>query len=317
MAPTGGPGVPVLVITGATTTGKTALSLEVAQRLAGEIISMDSRQVYRGMDVGTDKVSLRDRARVPHHGLDLVDPDERYGAGRFARDARRWIRAVRNRGRVPILAGGTGFYLRALTTPLFEEPPLDPARRSALEHVLSHWSVEQLHAAARVLDAPRAGLAREGGRQRLMRTLEVALLTGRPLSWWHRQPQPAPHPPIAPVVVVLQKDREALDRAIEDRVDRMLANGLPEEVGRLLEAGYCPHAPGMTGTGYREMAQVLRGRCDLGTARESMVRQTRQYARRQMTWVRTQVKGAHELDGARSRTELVTNVMEIWEGRGG
>ena len=126
-----------LAITGATTTGKTALSLAVAEALDGEVISMDSRQIYRGMDIGTDKVAGGIRARIPHHGVDIRDPNESYSAGAFARDAARWMNGIRARGRVPVLAGGTGFFLKALMEPLFEEPQLDPGRVARLRRFLA------------------------------------------------------------------------------------------------------------------------------------------------------------------------------------
>ncbi|MBI4545854.1 MAG: hypothetical protein HY703_11710, partial [Gemmatimonadetes bacterium] len=133
-----------LVITGPTATGKTTLALEVAERLGGEIISMDSRQVYRGLDIGTAKPTLAQRARVPHHGLDLVDPNERYSAGRFAREARCWMAGIRARSRVPLLVGGTGFFLRALTHPLFREPPMPPERRERFKRYVARHGMDEL-----------------------------------------------------------------------------------------------------------------------------------------------------------------------------
>jgi tRNA dimethylallyltransferase len=138
-----------VAIVGPTASGKTALSLEVAARLNGEIISMDSRQVYRGMDIGTAKATPAQQAAVPHHGLDLVDPDRRFGAGEFARRARLWIEEIRGRGRVPILVGGTGFFLRALTDPIFREPALDPGHRRALQAYLEGLETEELHPGSR------------------------------------------------------------------------------------------------------------------------------------------------------------------------
>src|SRR5690554_6024005 len=171
-----------LVITGPTATGKTALSIEIAHRLGGEIISMDSRQVYRGMDIGTAKATSAQRAAVPHHGLDLVDPSERFSAGRYARYARATIAEVVGRGAVPILVGGTGFFLRALTNPIFRQPELDPDRRRATERYLRALDDDELKRWLAALDPPTAERLRAwGGRQRLLRALEMPLLTGRPL----------------------------------------------------------------------------------------------------------------------------------------
>src|SRR5262245_59819792 len=165
-----------LVITGATATGKTALAIDAAKCLRGEIISLDSRQVYRGMDIGTAKPTREQRAAVRHHGLDLVDPSERYSAGRFAADARRWTREIRERGGTPVLVGGTGFFLRALTHPMFQEPPLDPEQRRALDAFFADMPTDELMRWLSALDPAAAErLARQGGRQRVLRALEVLL----------------------------------------------------------------------------------------------------------------------------------------------
>ena len=277
-----------LAITGPTSSGKTALSIPLAQRLSGEIISMDSRQVYRGMDIGTDKVDRESRAEVPHFGLDLVDPSERFSAARWARLARRWIREIRRRGHLPLLVGGTGFYLKALQEPVFREPPRDEAKRRELERWLGRLPREELARWAGRLDPERAAVAAEGGRQRLIRTLEVAILTGHPLSWWHRNAPPAwPAVPVA--VVVMEVSTEELDRRIDRRARQMFEEGLLEEVERLLAGGARPEDPGMTGTGYREAAAVLAGGMELEEAVEAVQRATRRYARRQRTWFRHQL----------------------------
>ena len=290
--PRGGapPGAPrALALVGPTASGKSRLAVEVARRLDGEVVSVDSRQVYRGMDVGTAKVTPAERAGIPHYGLDLVDPGERYSAGRFAREARGWIADIRARGRVPVLAGGTGFFLRALTDPIFREPALDRGRRRALEAWLDGRPETDLERWVRVLDPDRAAVAAEGGRQRLARTLEVALLTGRPLSWWHREAAPEGEP-VPVLVVVLELPREELDRRIDARVARMVEEGLVDEVRGLTAAGWAPDAPGMTGVGYRQVAAALRGETTLEEALEAVRRATRRYARRQLTWFRNQLR---------------------------
>lgn len=307
----------VLALVGPTASGKTALSLAVAESLGCEIVSMDSRQLYRGMDIGTAKATPAERARVPHHGLDLVAPDQRYSAGRFAREARLWIDAIENRGRVPLLVGGTGFFLRALLEPVFTEPPVDAVRRDALRAWLAAQPRERLEAWTARLDPQRASLAAEGGPQRLSRTLEVALLTGRALSAWHRTAPPEGDP-VSALVMVLQIPREELDRRIEARVVRMMEDGLVQEVAALLRAGYAPTAPGMTGVGYREAAAHLRGEATLGETAEAVAVRTRQYARRQLTWFRNQVpSGAVALDATRPLEEQVRRVVEAWEAAGG
>lgn len=300
-----------LAVAGPTCAGKTRLSLRVAEALDGEIVSVDSRQVYRGMDVGTAKATPEERARIPHHGLDVRDPNQRYGAGEFARDARRWIAGIVQRGRVPVLAGGTGFYLKALADPLFEEPALDPGRRRALEQFLAALPRADLERWVRALDPARAETAAAGGRQRLLRTASMALLTGRPLSWWHRR-RPGRRA-LRGVACVIRVPPEVLAERIDRRVRAMVADGLLEETVRLLEAGYRREDPGMSGVGYREMVDHVEGRLSLAQAVERMQAATRRYARRQRTWFRGQLgSDATIVDGAASIERQAEVVLETW-----
>lgn len=306
-----------LALVGPTASGKTELALALGRALPCEIVSMDSRQVYRGMDVGTAKATPAERARVPHHGLDLVDPDEHYSAGRFARDARLWIREIEARGRVPLLVGGTGFFLRALMDPIFAEPPLDRARVRALRRWLAAQPRPLLEAWAARLDPARAELAAQGGPQRLSRTLVIALLTGRALSEWHRSAPPDGEE-VRGVVVKLELPREELDRRIAARARRMLEAGLVAEVQALLARGYAPEAPGMTGVGYREVVSHLCGEMTLEEAVEAVAAATRRYARRQLTWLRNQLPpDAVAVDATAPLPARVEAVLEAWRGAGG
>jgi tRNA dimethylallyltransferase len=306
----GGPSF--LALVGPTASGKTALSLALAKHLEVEIISMDSRQIYRGMDVGTGKVPPEERARIPHHGLDLREPNERYSAGQFSRDARRWISEIRGRGCVPLLVGGTGFFLKALTQPMFPEPPLDSAQLKALRSFLNGLSWPTLRRFVSALDPSREETATEGGRQRATRTVEVALMTGRPLSWWQDQVE-ATEVPLSGVVVVLDLPREILYQRINRRVEAMLREGLVEEVARLLASGFGPEDPGMTGAGYREVAEYLGGNLSLDEAVKRICQAHRQYARRQMTWNRHQLPpGTVFLEGTLSERDLVDRVLRVW-----
>jgi tRNA dimethylallyltransferase len=314
------PGVPsFLALLGPTASGKTALSMALAKRLDVEIISMDSRQIYRGMDVGTGKVPPEERARIPHHGLDLRDPDESYSAGQFSRDARRWISEIRGRGRVPLLVGGTGFFLKALTHPMFSEPNLDEARLKALRRFLNGLPWPTLQRFVSALDPRRGEAAAGGGRQRATRTVEMALMTGRPLSWWQDQAA-ATEVPLRGVVVVLDLPRELLNQRINRRVEAMLREGWVEEVAGLLATVFGPEDPGMTGAGYREVAEYLGGKLSLEDAAELIRRAHRRYARRQMTWNRHQLPpGAVFLDGTLPENDLVDRVLSVWNesaGRG-
>lgn len=301
-----------LAITGPTASGKSALSLRLAETLDGEIISMDSRQVYRGLDIGTDKVAPADRARVPHHGLDLLDPDEAYSAGRFAREARGWIESIRVRGRVPIVVGGTGFFLKTLIEPIFREPPLDRDRVDALRGHLGPWELGKLKKWVRVLDPRRAPVANAGGPHRMMRTIEVALLTGRPLSWWH-QSAGAEAPGLEGLVFVMDLPRDELYRRINERVERMMERGLVDEVRGLVEKGARPGDPGMSGTGYRETLLLLDGKADLEETVDAIQRATRRYARRQLTWFRHQLPpDTPRLDALAPPEVLVDTVARAW-----
>ena len=301
-----------IALTGPTTSGKTQLSCALARILEVEIISMDSRQVYKGMDIGTDKVSDDVREQVPHHALDLVHPDERYSAGQFARDARDWIKEIIKRDRVPVLAGGTGFFLKAITEPVFSEPPLDSARLKKIRRYLSTLDYRVLAKWVEKLDPVRASLAIDGGPQRMSRTIEVALLTGKPLSSWHRE-SPSDVAALTGLIIQLELPREEIDRRINDRVTYMVERGLVSEVRSLLEAGYTFDDPGMTATGYREIAHYLEGGQTLEEAMEEIRRNTRRYARRQLTWFRNQLPpSVCMIDATASIDVQATAVLDAW-----
>jgi tRNA dimethylallyltransferase len=296
--------------------GKTAVAAEIAILRPVTVISADARQVYRHLDIGTAKPTPALRAVVPHLGIDLIEPGERYSAGRFARDAAVWLEQVRAAGREPLVVGGTGFYVRALADGLFHEPPLDPARRESLRDWTSRLSGAQLaHWAAR-LDRGFAG----GGRQRGARAIEVALLTGRALSWWQREARATGA--MRPWYIHLTLPRDALQRRIAARVDDMLAAGLVAEVRALLESGLADAAPGLDGVGYREIVAMLRGTLPASGLRDAIVVATRRYAKRQETWFRNQLRGEEgrgkgegsvwTLDATESPNALAVTIMERW-----
>jgi tRNA dimethylallyltransferase len=301
-----------LALVGPTASGKTALSLEVARALDAEIISMDSRAVYRGMDVGTAKPTPEERGGVPHHGIDLVEPDERFSAGEFGRYAREKIAEIRGRGRVPMLVGGTGFFLRALTHPIFREPEMDPEARERLRGELAALGDDALFARLREVDPEAAErLSTWGGRQRVLRALEVPLLTGRPLAWWHRSSLPEALP-VAVLPFVLELPREALLERVDRRVGDMVEAGLVEEVRGLVER-YGAGAPGLNAHGYAELIPYLRGERSLGEALELVRRNTRAYTKRQLTWFRNQLPpGAVWLDATRPREALAEEIVTRW-----
>ena len=308
------PAPDALVVTGPTASGKTAVALAVAERVGGEIVSMDSRQLYRRLEVGTAKPSAEERRRVPHYGLDLVEPTERFSAGRYARWAAAAIADVRARGRVPVLAGGTGFFLRALLQPIFAEPEMDAGRRAALCAALGRRPLDDLKRWLARLDPERAhSLAGEGGRQRILRSLELPLLTGSAHSRWARG---APEvEPLRPLIVVLWLPHAALRARIDARVDAMMQAGLLREVERLLER-YPADSPGFKTHGYMELIPALRGEIPLEEGIEAVKRDTRAYARRQMTWYRHQLpRDALFLDAAEPPDRLADAITRAWHAR--
>ncbi|HEV8358495.1 MAG TPA: tRNA (adenosine(37)-N6)-dimethylallyltransferase MiaA [Gemmatimonadales bacterium] len=303
----GGDSLPILV--GPTAVGKTAVVLALAAHLPLEVISADSRQVYRRLDIGTAKPSRRERQRVPHHGLDLVDPGERYSAGRFAREATGWIEEVRSRGRLPVVVGGTGLYIRALADGLFVEPPLDLERRRSLEHWISGLSVTELVRWAGRLDPGFAA----GGRQRATRAIEVALLTGHPLTAWHERA--SGEGAVVPWYVRFTAPRPVLHQRIRVRSEEMLRRGLVQEVAAVLSEGHPPDAPGLDGVGIREAVEYLHGRRSLETVADGLAASTRRYAKRQETWFRHQLRGpVFTLDATRPVEELAAEIAAAWQG---
>lgn len=254
----------------------------LAEHARTTIISADSRQVYRGFDIGTAKPSPADRARIPHEGLDVVDPSDRYSAATWAHDATRWIRDAVARKRTPLVVGGTGFYLRALALPLFAEPPLDPERRAPLAHALAPMSTSELRRWCTTLDPERAHL----GRTQLLRAIEIALLTGRPISEWHRAH--ARGPGVRARWLVVSPGRGALAKRIEERAHAMVAAGWEDEVRALLQR-VREDAPAWNATGYRTVRERVRGTLTREAMLGRIVVDTRQYAKRQRTWFRHQL----------------------------
>lgn len=275
------PVVALRIVCGPTAAGKSAVAMALAERHGLTIVSADSRQIYRGFDIGTAKPVDADRAQVPHRGVDIADPTERWSAARWAADAAGWI-AEAGAGNA-LVVGGTGFYLKALAAPLFHEPPLDAHQRAALAAELARRTTDDLRRWCETLDPPRARL----GRAQLLRSIEVALLTGRRLSDLHReQSRVAPRFSISWLVV---DPGPVLESHIARRIDGMFARGWLEEV-RSLDATVPHDAPAWQACGYREVRDLVRGSCSQAAAREDILIGTRQYAKRQRTWFRHQLR---------------------------
>ena len=297
--------VPVLV--GPTAVGKTAVALALAAHWPLEIVSADSRQVYRKLDIGTAKPTRKERARVPHHGIDLIEPGARYSAGHFARDAAGWIADIRARGRLPVVVGGTGLYVRALAEGLFHEPALDPARRRSLDAYTARLEPLELLRWAGRLDPGFRG----GGRQRAARAIEVALLTGYPLSHW--QEAARAQGAIDPWYVVLTVPRPVLHQRIATRAAEMVRRGLIEEVASVLAEGHAATVPGLDGIGIREAVEYLHGRRPRESVADAIAVTTRQYAKRQQTWFRHQLGGTVlAVDATRPPERLAAEIAEAF-----
>jgi len=272
----------LIVICGPTAAGKTAASLLLAERLGGEIVAADSRTIYRGMDIGTAKPTRAERARIPHHCLDLAEPDEIVTLAGFRRAAVEAVADIRARQQVPLLVGGTGLYIRAVVDD-FAIPavPPDPALRARLEGA-EEGTPGTLHARLQHVDPLAAGRIHPRNVRRLIRALEVFEHMGQPISALQHRTDGAGDT----IQVALTVDRAELYRRIDERVDAQLAAGLIDEVRGLLERGYDPALPSMQSLGYKEIAAYVQGQTDLSGAVRLLQRNTRHFAKRQYTWFR-------------------------------
>jgi tRNA dimethylallyltransferase len=292
-------GIPLLVLIGPTATGKTRLSLALAEHLRGhgwqmEAVSADSRQIYQEMDIATAKPTALERALLSHHMLDLVKPDESYTVAQYQKDADAAIKAIWSRGSLPLLVGGTGFYVRAVVDGLaIPAVAPNPALRSELEVVARDQGPAALYARLAQLDPVAAGRIDAHNPRRLIRALEVCLLSGRPIS----EQQGTRPTPYRPLMLGLSMERQSLYQQADTRIDLMLQQGLVEETRRLVAAGYAWELPSMSSLGYREIGAYLRGETPLPGAVASFKLATHSYIRRQLTWFRS-IKSTDWLDAS-------------------
>ena len=284
---------PAIALMGPTASGKTALALDWAERLGGEIVSVDSALVYRGLDIGAAKPDAAERARAPHHMLDLREPWQAYSAAEFAADARAAIDGILARGHLPILAGGTGLYFQALLRGLAAMPEADPAIRAEIAAEAAERGWPHMHAALAQVDHAAAARIRPADAQRIQRALEVFRISGRPISDWQRDPSAAPRLPVRVLKLVIAPAQRALLHArIGERFDAMLRAGFLDEVRALralpeLRAHPAPmDLPAIRAVGYRQAWEHLDGLADAAQFRERAVAATRQLAKRQLTWLR-------------------------------
>jgi tRNA dimethylallyltransferase len=300
---------PLLVLTGITAVGKTELALALGEALGAEVVSADSAMVYRGLDVGTAKPSPEERARVPHHVVDVRDPTEPFSVAEYRALAEEALRDVRARGRVPLLVGGTGLYVRQVVeAPELPPVPPQPALRALWEARARAEGPEAVHAALRERDPVAAARIHPHNVRRVIRALEVLEVTGRPeTSFW----RPG-GPRIPAVVVVLDRPPRVLEARVRARVRAMLERGLVEEVQGLLARGVPPEAQAMQAVGYKETVAWLRAGAPPGVLEETLVRATLRFAKRQRTWWRA-VPWARWLDlGEAPAAEAQTEVLRLW-----
>ncbi|HXV98711.1 MAG TPA: tRNA (adenosine(37)-N6)-dimethylallyltransferase MiaA [Anaerolineae bacterium] len=301
---------PLLVIVGPTAVGKTTLSLQLAQDYRGEIISADSRQVYRGLDIGTAKATPEQQALVPHHLLDVVDPDEVLTLAEFQERAYAVIEAIQARQRLPLLVGGTGQWVQAVIEGWgVPRVPPDSDLRLALEAEARAIGPEAFHARLAVVDPQTAQKLDPRNVRRVIRALEVYHKTGLPISYHQRKIAPPYHI----VQIGLTMPREALYQRVDQRVDRMMELGLLDEVKRLVEAGYGWDLPAMSGLGYRQIGQYLRGEVSLEETVALIKKETRRFVRQQYNWFRLDDPQINWFDVGEGLAELYQRVKDFLE----
>ncbi|GAB4460876.1 MAG: tRNA (adenosine(37)-N6)-dimethylallyltransferase MiaA [Anaerolineales bacterium] len=272
---------PLILIVGPTAVGKTEIAIQLAERLNGEIVSADSRLFYRGMDIGTAKPTAEERARVPHHLIDIADPDEVLSLAVFQQKAREAIAKIHARSKLPFLVGGTGQYIRAVTEG-WKPPEVEPDERlrEELERMKEERGIYWLHEKLTGLDPDAASKIDPRNYRRTIRALEVILTTGRKFS----EQRSRGASPYRLISIGLTRPREELYRRVDERIEAMFANGLVEEVQRLLARGYSPSLPSMSAIGYRECVGVVNGELSEEQAKVQIRRATRVYVRRQANW---------------------------------
>ena len=304
---------PVIALVGPTSVGKSDVAMKLALMLKTEIISADSRQIYRGMDIGTAKPSLEARKQVIHHMIDMVDPDQRFNAGQFRSLAHRSIERLHRNGKVPIVVGGTGLYLKLLLMGTWEGPTADWLLRDRLQKEEAANGPGFLHQELKKFDPESAEKIMPNDVSKIIRAIEVYRIMGQPISVFHQQHRFADHPYQA-MVIGLRRARPDLYERIEARVDEMLCNGLEEETSVLLKKGYSEDLGSMKGLGYRQMGGYLKGRYDRAEAIRLIKRDTRRYAKRQLTWFnRDPLIHWLDLEPNEDRAKTIGKITELIE----
>ncbi len=277
----------ILVVTGPTATGKTALSVELAKKLGGEIVSADSMQIYRGMDIGTAKVTKAEMQNIPHHMIDIADPSEDYSVSRYVEEADAAVRGILSRGRLPIVAGGTNLYIDSLIAGLdFAEKAEDAALRESLNKQYDDIGGEAMLEHLRGFDPERAAKLHPADKRRIVRAVEIYILTGETITRHDEETKKRPKRYDAVKIALTFADRAVLYDRINARVDKMVSDGLFDEVKGLLDSGLSPACTSMQAIGYKEPAAYFRGEMSKDEAIELIKLSSRRYAKRQLTWLR-------------------------------
>lgn len=301
---------PVVVLVGPTAVGKSALAVALAQQLQTEVLAADSRQVYRGMDIATDKPTREEQAGVPHRLIDLAEPDEAFNAGRYRQAAEQEIARLHAEGKLPLVVGGTGLWVRALLGGLCEGPQSDPALRDRLAAEAERVGPEEMHRRLAAVDSLSAARIHPNDRVKVLRALEVHAQTGQTQSTLHEQHAFAERPYTA-LLIGLRRERDDLYARIEQRIDRMMARGLIEETRGLLARGLSRQLGSMKGLGYKQIAGYLAGDYDEAEAVRLLKRDTRHFAKRQFTWFRKEPGILWlSLDARTDATALLDTVRE-------
>jgi tRNA dimethylallyltransferase len=298
---------PLVALVGPTAVGKTALSLRLAKEICAEIISVDSVQVFRGLDIGTAKPSLEEQQQVPHHLIDVADPDEPFDVADFVRKALGIIRSMTLRGKVPLLVGGSGLYLRSLLEGLAPCPGHDPIVREMLRKILTNQGEKALYDLLADADPEAASRLHPNDTFRIIRALEVYLQTSEPMSMWHRRHKITSGQRLPCIKIGLVRPRKELYERIDSRVDHMLDAGFLKEVKFLLKKGYSYRLKPLQSLGYRHIISFLKGKASFDEAVSQLRRDTRHYAKRQLTWFRAdpEIRWYHP--------EVLMDVHRVWQ----
>lgn len=303
----------LLVIVGPTAVGKTALSIELAKRLNGEIISGDSMQVYRGMDIGTAKITPEEMEGIPHYLIDTHNPDEAFSAAEFQQRATQLIAGMNRRGKLPIIAGGTGLYIQSVIYQYeFSEAKQDEALRTSLEELAEKQGKEVLHQRLQTIDPITANRLHPNDVKRVIRAIEIYELTGTTMAEYQKRAKQSPY---QLCLLGLTMERDRLYERINLRVDMMMEKGLEREVRALLERGYGKDLVSMQGIGYKEMVEYIEGRLTLADAVELIKKNSRNFAKRQLTWFRS-MNEIHWVDAEEQRNgqEFVEKIRSFVAG---